>query len=301
MFSPVRSSKDVGTSDVVRGIVAGLCLTFTASVFSPETSRLGTPAPSAIATTVNSQTDAGAGRTKAGTAVSAPSWRPPQPRSLRERSDEREEMVLRQIESPGWSRNAVADTAVLHAMRAVPRHVFVPRGLQKQAYEDSPLPIGHGQTISQPYIVAVMTDLLMVTPESKVLEIGTGSGYQAAVLAQLTPHVYTIEIIEPLATRAAQALADEGYKEVNVRHGDGYYGWPEAGPFDAIVVTCAAGHLPPPLWEQLEPGGRIVIPIGGPYSVQRLVVVEKSDDGKRRTRAVMDVRFVPMTGRAGED
>lgn len=233
-------------------------------------------------------------------AIASPPWRPPVPHSHRDRAGERNEMVLRQIESPGWSRNAVADTAVLDAMRAAPRHVFVPRDLTRQAYNDTPLPIGHGQTISQPYIVAVMTALLDLTPESKVLEIGTGSGYQAAVLAHLTPHVYTIEIIEPLAKRAADALSDEGYESVRVRHGDGYFGWPEAAPFDAIIVTCAAGHLPPPLWEQLRPGGRIVIPIGGPYSVQRLVVAEKSDDGKRKTRSVMDVRFVPMTGRAGE-
>jgi protein-L-isoaspartate(D-aspartate) O-methyltransferase len=228
-------------------------------------------------------------------------WRPPQPRSTRERAEERGEMVLRQIESPGWSRDAVADAAVLRAMRAVPRHVFVPRELQRQAYNDTPLPIGHGQTISQPYIVAVMTALLELTPESKVLEIGTGSGYQAAVLAHLTPHVYTIEIIEPLAKRAAETLLDEGYTSVRVRQGDGYHGWPGAGPFDAIIVTCAAGHLPPPLWEQLKPGGRFVIPIGGPYSVQRLVVAEKDVDGKRKTRSVMDVRFVPMTGRAAEE
>ena len=243
----------------------------------------------------------GASRVSSGPADSLPPWRPPRPRSIRERVDEREEMVSRQIESASWYRDAVTDTAVLHAMRTVPRHVFVPRDLQRQAYHDGPLPIGHGQTISQPYIVAVMTELLGLTPDSKVLEIGTGSGYQAAVLAHLTPHVYTIEIIEPLAKRAAKTLADEGYDAVEVRHGDGYYGWPEVGPFDAVIVTCAAGHLPPPLWEQLEPGGRIVIPIGGPYSVQRLVVVEKSEEGKRKTRAVMDVRFVPMTGRAGEE
>ena len=265
MFSSIRFSRNAGTHELARLIVAGLCLFF------------------------------------AGSVVSGAPWQPPKPQSARERSDERERMVLRQIESPGWSRNAVADTAVLRAMRTVPRHVFVPKDLQKQAYDDAPLPIGHGQTISQPYIVAVMTDLLELDPESKVLEIGTGSGYQAAVLAQLTPHVYTIEILEPLAQQAAKTLSKEGYKDVNVRHGDGYYGWPEAGPFDAIIVTCAAGHLPPPLWDQLKPGGRIVIPLGGPYSIQRLVVVEKSNEGKRKTRAVMDVRFVPMTGRAGDD
>jgi protein-L-isoaspartate(D-aspartate) O-methyltransferase len=210
-------------------------------------------------------------------------------------------MVRRQIESPGWMRAAVADDEVLRAMRAVPRHAFVPRDLQGQAYDDTPLPIGHGQTISQPYIVAVMTELLRLGPGAKVLEIGTGSGYQAAVLAQLTPHVYTIEIIEPLGRNAEAALAREGCKDVRVRLGDGYFGWPDAAPFDAIIVTCAAGHLPPPLWEQIRPGGRIVIPIGGTYSVQRLVVIEKTEEGKRRTESVMDVRFVPMTGRAGEE
>jgi len=225
-------------------------------------------------------------------------WKPPKPRSGRSRADEREKMVLHQIESPGWTRDAVTDPAVLRAMRDVPRHAFVPRDLGKQAYDDTPLPIGHGQTISQPYIVAMMTKLLRLAPGSKVLEIGTGSGYQAAVLAHLTRHVYTIEVIEPLAKKAAETLADEGYDDVHVRRGDGYFGWPEEAPFDAIIVTCAAGHLPPPLWDQIKPGGRIVIPIGGTFAVQRLVVVEKTADGKRKTDSVMDVRFVPMTGRA---
>jgi protein-L-isoaspartate(D-aspartate) O-methyltransferase len=225
---------------------------------------------------------------------------PPKPRSGHERVEERERMVLRQIESPGWTRDPVTDPAVLRAMRDVPRHAFVPPEVRKQAYDDTPLPIGHGQTISQPYIVAVMTQLLRLAPGMKVLEIGTGSGYQAAVLADITSEVYTIEIIEPLAARAAETLADEGYTDVRARNGDGYFGWPEAAPFDAIIVTCAAGHLPPPLWDQLKPGGRIVIPIGGTFSVQRLVVVEKTPDGKRKTNSVMDVRFVPMTGRASE-
>ena len=235
-------------------------------------------------------------RTGAGT----PAWNPPEPRSGRDRVEEREKMVLRQIESPGWTRDAVTDTAVLQAMREVPRHVFVPREIRKQAYDDTPLPIGHGQAISQPYIVASMTGLLRLAPGMKVLEIGTGSGYQAAVLAHLTPLVYTIEIIEPLAKQAAETLVHEGYKDVRLRNGDGYFGWPEEAPFDAIIVTCAAGHLPPPLWDQLKPGGRIVIPIGGTFSVQRLVVVEKTLEGKRKTNSVMDVRFVPMTGRAEE-
>jgi len=231
-------------------------------------------------------------------AAQTTAWKPPVPRSARDRVDEREKMVLRQIESPGWTRDAVTDPAVLRAMRDVPRHVFVSRDTRKQAYDDTPLPIGHGQTISQPYIVAAMTGLLRLAPGMKVLEIGTGSGYQAAVLAHLTSSVHTIEIIEPLASKAAATLADEGYKDIRVRNGDVYFGWPEEAPFDAIIVTCAAGHLPPPLWDQLKPGGRIVIPIGGTFSVQRLVVVEKTLEGKRKTNSVMDVRFVPMTGRA---
>jgi protein-L-isoaspartate(D-aspartate) O-methyltransferase len=206
-------------------------------------------------------------------------------------------MVSHQIESPGWMREEVSDPRVLRAMRDVPRHAFIPRDMQKEAYDDTPLPIGYGQTISQPYIVAVMTELLRLDPQSKVLEIGTGSGYQAAVLAHLTRYVYTIEIIDPLAKQAEAALNREGYTDVHVRSGDGYFGWAEAAPFDAIIVTCAAGHLPPPLWDQIRPGGRIVIPIGGTFSVQRLVVIEKTEDGKRRSESVMDVRFVPMTGR----
>lgn len=185
-------------------------------------------------------------------------------------------------------------------MRVAPRHVFVPEHLRASAYADSPLPIGHGQTISQPYIVGLMTELLELTPESKVLEIGTGSGYQAAVAAQLTPHVYTIEIVEPLAEKAAATLREQGYATVQCRKADGYFGWKEAAPFDAIIVTCASGHLPPPLWDQLKPGGRMVIPIGGPYEVQRLVVATKGAGGERTTRTVTSVRFVPLTrGEAG--
>lgn len=209
----------------------------------------------------------------------------------------RHRMVLTQIEKPPDYRAVVTDRGVLAAMRGVPRHVFVPAKLESRAYDDTPLPIGHGQTISQPYIVAMMTELLQIGPKSKVLEIGTGSGYQAAVLASLTQHVYSIEIVEPLADRARDALETYGF-DVRVQHADGYHGWPSQAPFDAIIVTCAAGHLPPPLWEQLKPGGRIVIPIGGTFSVQRLVIVEKSMDGKRSSRSVMGVRFVPMTGTA---
>jgi protein-L-isoaspartate(D-aspartate) O-methyltransferase len=215
-----------------------------------------------------------------------------------ERAEERALMVQRQIEHPTDGRVAVSDKAVLAAMKTVPRHVFVPEADRRRAYRDSPLPIGHGQTISQPYMVAIMTELLDLDRTKRVLEIGTGSGYQAAVLAQLTPHVYTIEIVEPLAQRAQSALKAQGRDDVNYRTGDGYHGWPEHAPFDVIIVTCASGHLPPPLWEQLAPGGRIVIPIGGVYEVQRLVVLTKQPDGTRRSRTVMPVRFVPMTGEA---
>ncbi len=224
-------------------------------------------------------------------------WKPPVPPASAEMAEERRRMVESQIAKPMDGREPVKDERVLEAMRTVPRHVFVPERLRARAHEDNPLPIGEGQTISQPYIVAKMTELLALTPQSKVLEIGTGSGYQAAVLAQLTPNVFTVEIIKPLAEGADRVLKEQKYDSVKRRQADGYFGWSEEAPFDAVIVTCAAGHLPPPLWEQLKPGGRIVIPVGGPFEIQRLVVVEKTADGKRRSRAVMDVAFVPMTGR----
>ena len=230
-----------------------------------------------------------------GEPVDDPRWTPPVPPASKERVQERLDMVDRQIAHPRDGRRRVKSEKVAEAMRVVPRHAFVPRWRQSSAYVDSPLPIGHGQTISQPYIVALMTELLNLTPASKVLEIGTGSGYQAAVLAHLTPNVYSIEIIKPLADRARQALSKQGYQEVHLHRADGYYGWQEQAPFDAIIVTCAAGHLPPPLWEQLKPGGRIVIPIGGPHEVQRLVLITKTEDGKRRSTTITQVRFVPLT------
>lgn len=219
----------------------------------------------------------------------------PTPSAAKERADERTRMVAATIEHPRDGRQPVSGLEVLAAMRAVPRHVFVPDNVRKYAYADSPLPIGFGQTISQPYIVALMTQLLEVSPEQKVLEIGTGSGYQAAVLARLTNDVYTIEIVRPLHERAAAVLKAQGYADVRCKYADGYLGWPELAPFDAIIVTCAAGHLPPPLWEQLKPGGRIVIPIGGPNELQRLVLVTKTADGHRRSRTITSVRFVPLT------
>jgi protein-L-isoaspartate(D-aspartate) O-methyltransferase len=216
------------------------------------------------------------------------------PRSAQQRVEERRRMVETQIAHPRDGRAAVTDSRVLEAMLAVPRHLFVPAGVSNEAYDDTPLPIGSGQTSSQPYIVALMTEHLRLRPGAKVLEIGTGSGYQAAVLAHLTPNVYTIEIVGALAQTASRTLRDQGYGTVRVRRGDGHLGWPEQAPFDAIIVTCAPEALPQPLWNQLNPGGRIVIPIGPVDRVQRLVVVSKTPDGQRRTQAVTDVRFVPM-------
>jgi protein-L-isoaspartate(D-aspartate) O-methyltransferase len=224
-------------------------------------------------------------------------WRPP---ATAERAEERGRMVDTQIAFPPEGRPAVTDANVLDAMRTVPRHLFVPQSIRARAYEDGPLPIGEDQTISQPYIVAFMTELLKIDSESRVLEIGTGSGYQAAVLAHITPHVFSIEIVEPLAERARKTLAATGYEYVHLRTGDGYLGWEEHAPFDAIIVTAAAGHVPPPLWEQLKPGGRIVMPIGDPYTVQRLAVIEKDAEGRRSSNTAMMVRFVPMTGLARE-
>jgi protein-L-isoaspartate(D-aspartate) O-methyltransferase len=195
-------------------------------------------------------------------------------------------------------RRGVKKRAVLDAMRHVPRHRFVPQSLQKRAYSDRPLPIGHGQTISQPYIVAFMTELLELKAGDKVLEIGTGSGYQAAVLSELTPYVYTIEILRALAKQVKPRLAKLGYKTIQTKRADGYYGWKEHAPFDAIIVTAAAGHVPPPLVQQLKPGGKMVIPVGGVSEVQHLVVVSKDKEGGISSRSVLPVRFVPMTGRA---
>ncbi len=229
-------------------------------------------------------------------ATSQAAW-PPKPPAAAEYADLRAAMVRTQLAEPDDDRLPVTDPRVLEAMRSAPRHVFAPGHLPSAAYGDWPLPIGHDQTISQPYIVALMTQLLKLTPESRVLEIGTGSGYQAAVLAHLTPHVYTIEIVEPLAERARRTLREQGYDTVECRHGDGHAGWSEAAPFDGIIVTCAADQLPKPLWDQLRPGGRIVIPIGRPDSIQRLEVITKTADGQRQQETVIPVRFVPMTGK----
>lgn len=185
---------------------------------------------------------------------------------------------------------------VLESMNTVERHRFVPRGEIPHAYENRPLPIGWGQTISQPYIVALMTDLLEPEPGDVVLEVGTGSGYQAAILSGLVGHVYTIEIIEALAEQGSDRLQELGYDNVTTRLGDGYFGWEEHAPFDGIIVTAAATHVPPPLIAQLKAGGRMVIPVGGRFATQWLLLIEKEDDGSVVTRQVTPVRFVPLTG-----
>lgn len=192
---------------------------------------------------------------------------------------------------------AALDGRVMNALRTIPRHRFVPASLRGAAYANRPLPIGHGQTISQPYIVALMTDLLRVDRDDVVLEVGTGSGYQAAILSPLVKQVHTVEIIAPLAKDAAERLRLLGHRNVAVHHADGYEGWKAAAPFDAIIVTAAATHIPPPLIRQLKPGGRMVIPVGGPFATQSLMLVEKTAAGKVRTREVLPVRFVPLTRR----
>jgi protein-L-isoaspartate(D-aspartate) O-methyltransferase len=208
-----------------------------------------------------------------------------------ERREERERMVQAQIAARG-----IEDEAVLAAMRSVPRQLFVPSEQSQRAYADSPLPIGHGQTISQPFIVAYMTEWLEIEPGDRILEIGTGSGYQAAVLSELTPYVYTIEIIENLGEQAIERFESLGYETIQAKIADGYFGWSEVAPFDGIIVTCAAGHIPPPLLDQMNPGGRMIIPVGGVYDVQYLVLVTKDDQGEIYSETLLPVRFVPMTG-----
>ena len=208
-------------------------------------------------------------------------------------ADERDAMVERQLVLRGIGPE------VARAMREVPRHEFIPENLRTFAYEDRPLPIGHGQTISQPYIVAFMTEKLRIKPGDKVLEIGTGSGYQAAVLAEMGAEVYSIEIVEPLAETAETALAEAGYENVKTRTGDGYRGWPEAAPFDKIIVTASPDRVPEPLVEQLAEGGRMAIPVDEGEN-QQLYLMEKKD-GKMLRQEVLPVRFVPMTGEVQED
>jgi len=188
------------------------------------------------------------------------------------------------------------DPRVMTAIARVPRHEFVPAAQRSRAYTNRPLPIGHGQTISQPYIVALMSDLIKPQADDRVLEIGTGSGYQAAILAELTGQVYSMEIIEVLGEQATERLSRLGYDNVTTRIGDGYYGWEEHAPFDAIVVTAAASHVPPPLVAQLKPGGRMVIPVGSRFLTQQLVLIEKDPGGQLITRQILPVKFVPLTG-----
>lgn len=208
---------------------------------------------------------------------------------------ERKRMVAEQFSGFGRS---VTNSRVLAALLKVPRHEFVPPDMRSQAYEDRPLPIGYGQTISQPYIVGFMTEILEPRPTDRILEIGTGSGYQAAVLAELAAEVYSIEIVRGLAERAERTFDQLQITNVFVRSGDGYKGWPEAAPFDAIIVTCAPERVPQPLIEQLKEGGRMIIPVGRSSS-QELYLLEKRN-GQLRRESVLAVRFVPMTGKAAE-
>ena len=215
--------------------------------------------------------------------------------------DSREQMI-RLIEADvrdtsRYLNQSTLDPRVLDAMARVPRHEFVPPDLVDLAYKNRPLPIGHGQTISQPYIVAIMTDLLNIEPGHRVLEIGTGSGYQAAVLAELNTSVWSIEIIEALGQQAQNRLQRLGYNNIDVRIGDGYYGWAEHAPFDAIVVTAASNHIPPPLLNQLKPGGKMIIPVGSRFSTQQLILITRRDNDEFITRQVLPVRFVPLTGK----
>jgi protein-L-isoaspartate(D-aspartate) O-methyltransferase len=204
----------------------------------------------------------------------------------------REEMVDSQIRARG-----ISDPNVLRAMNEVPRHFFLPKKLVRQAYADHPLPIGQGQTISQPYIVALMTEILALDPEDKVLEIGTGSGYQAAILSKIAKTVYTIEIKNRLYETASKRLEHMGFENIRTRHGDGYFGWTETAPFEAIMITAAVDHIPPPLLQQLKEGGRLVLPLGNPFSFQNLVLVTKHGEDYT-VKQIIGVLFVPLTGYA---
>ncbi len=296
------------------GLMPALCVIFlygcndramttpTSESNAPESNAQGEPAEGKVATrpTAQQEQQEAQPETQPSAATQPVDWEPPEPPGARMHANLRHRMVETQLASPRDRRRPIRDPDVLEAMRAAPRHVFAPGHSPIAAYRDSPLPIGHDQTISQPYIVALMTELLDVTSESRVLEIGTGSGYQAAVLAHLTPHVYTIEIVEPLARQAIEVLEEQGYTHVHCRIGDGYKGWEEAAPFDGIIVTCAADDVPEPLWEQLRVGGRMVIPLGPVGRLQELVVLTKLEDDQREIERVIPVRFVPMTGEVRE-
>ena len=214
----------------------------------------------------------------------------------REAREELVRVIERRVrEARVYLRKSRLDSRVMEAMAAVRRHEFVPEELRFAAYENRPLPIGQGQTISQPSLVAMMTDLLELPKDCKVLEIGTGSGYQAAVLAEFCTEVYTIEIVEPLGLRARATLAEQGYDNVQVRIGDGFAGWSEHGPYDGVIVTAAVDEPPPPLVEQLDPGGRMVIPLRRASGYEELVVIRKNSDGSLAERVIFPVRFVPFT------
>jgi protein-L-isoaspartate(D-aspartate) O-methyltransferase len=218
----------------------------------------------------------------------------------RERCRMLEEIALLTRETRVETGRAALAERVRQAIAKVPRHEFVPTDQKANAYQNRPLPIGHGQTISQPFIVALMTDIMEIKPTDKVLEIGTGSGYQAAVLAELAGAVYTIEIVEPLARQAARTLVNLGYRSVKTRVGDGYQGWAEHAPYDSIMVTAAPRDVPRPLIEQLKPGGKLVVPVGGQSAGQSLLILEKQPDGTVSRRTVMAVRFVPLVDQAGK-
>ena len=231
------------------------------------------------------------------TQASNPNYVPPpaqnrQPSAFGERVQERQEMVNTQIKLRG-----ITDPNVVAAMHAVPRHAFVLPRFQAQAYADHPLPIDHNQTISQPYIVAFMTAALALEPNDRVLEIGTGSGYQAAVCAEIAREVYSIEIVKPLAQSAAKRLKELAYRNVHVKAGDGFFGWPEHAPFDAIIGTAAAGRVPPPLLEQLKPNGSMILPEEDRAGFQYLILITKDSDGAIHRKTILPVRFVPMTGK----
>lgn len=219
-----------------------------------------------------------------------------QERFASERQSMVREIERTQLAVTGETGQRTLDPKVMAVMSKVERHRFVSAELASAAYYNRPLPIGHGQTISQPYMVALMTDLMRTSRGDRVLELGTGSGYQAAVLAELVKEVYTIEIIEPLGKQAAERLAELGYRNVQVKVADGYYGWPEHAPFDSIIVTAAASHVPLPLVRQLKPGGRMVMPVGTSFLTQHLMLIEKQADGSITTRQILPVAFVPLTG-----
>ena len=207
-----------------------------------------------------------------------------------------QEIVVMTTDTRFETGRTALDERVLAAMRKVERHKFVPPSEVVNAYQNRPLPIGYGQTISQPYIVAIMTDLMRVERNHTVLEIGTGSGYQAAILAELAKAIYTIEIIEPLGKQAQERLQNLGYRNVQTKVGDGYYGWEQYAPFDSIIVTATANHIPPPLIKQLKPGGRMLIPVGAQFLTQYLMLLEKNPDGTVSSKQILPVSFVPLTG-----